>query len=72
MTDIKRWETGGHFVEIDLDLCVAAAECLNVCPADVYDLVDGKVVAENIGECIACMACQDACPEKAILKHSAW
>jgi len=43
-----------------------------VCPVEVYELVDGKVIAENIGECTDCMACQDVCPTNAILRHSAW
>ncbi len=72
MTDIKKWEDNGNWVEVDLDLCVGAEECINVCPADVYDLVDGKVIAENIGECTQCMACEGVCPTSAILRHSAW
>jgi len=72
MTDIKKWEDNENWVEIDLDLCVGAVECINVCPTGVYDLVDGKVIAENIGECIQCMACEGVCPTGAILKHSGW
>ena len=72
MTNIKKWEDNEHWVEIDLDLCVGAAECVNVCPSEVYRLVEGKVVAENIGECVQCLACQGACPADAILNHSAW
>jgi NAD-dependent dihydropyrimidine dehydrogenase PreA subunit len=72
MVDIKKWEDNEHWVEIDLDLCIGAAECIDVCPVEVYDLVDGKVVAENIGECTDCLACEGVCPTNAILKHSAW
>ena len=72
MVDIKKWEEGDHWIEIDLDKCVGAEECINVCPVEVYELVDGKVIAENIGECTDCMACQDVCPTNAILRHSAW
>ncbi len=72
MVNIKKWEDNEHWVEIDLDLCVVAAECVNVCPVEVYELKNGKVMAENIGECTDCMACQDVCPTDAILKHSAW
>ncbi|TFG26712.1 MAG: ferredoxin family protein [Promethearchaeota archaeon] len=72
MSSLKKWEQDEHWVEIDLDLCVGAAECVEVCPVDVYSLIDGKVSADNIGECIECMACLDACPTYAILNHSAW
>ena len=72
MSDIKKWEDEDRWVEVDLTLCVGAGECVIVCPVQVYELDDGKVVAENIGECIECMACQDVCPTNAILKHSAW
>ena len=72
MANKKKWEDNGKWVEIDLDLCAGAAECVNVCPSEVYSLVDGKVVAENIGECVQCLACQGSCPANAILSHSAW
>ena len=72
MTNIKKWEDNQNWVEIDLDLCLGAAECVNTCPSEVYSLRDGKVTAENIGECVQCMACQDSCPNNALLNHSAW
>ena len=72
MAEIKRFEDGDNWVEIDLDLCVVAGECVSVCPSDVYEIVDGKVNADNIGECIECGACQDVCPTNTILKHWAW
>ena len=72
MTKVKKWEDDENWVEINLDLCVGAAECVNICPSGVYSLSDGKVTAENIGGCIQCMACQDSCPNNALLNHSAW
>ncbi|NVM35060.1 MAG: ferredoxin family protein [Candidatus Lokiarchaeota archaeon] len=72
MANIKKWEDIEHWVEIDLDLCIGAEECINVCPTDVYKLIDGKVIADNISECTDCMACQDVCPTNAILDHSSW
>jgi len=35
MSDVKRWEED-NWVEVDLDLCRASGECVNVCPAEVY------------------------------------
>ncbi|MFX0139124.1 MAG: ferredoxin family protein [Candidatus Hodarchaeota archaeon] len=72
MTNLKRWEDNNHWVEIDLDSCMASGECVAVCPSEVYEIIDGKVNAENIAECIECGACQDTCPYYAILSHAAW
>lgn len=72
MTNVKKWEENDHWVEIDLDLCVGSAECVDICPTEVFELVDGKVIAENISECIDCMACEGICPTHAILNHSSW
>lgn len=72
MSDIKRYESGDLWVEIDLDLCVAAGECVEVCPVEVYAIADGKVNADQIAECTECGLCEGVCPTDAILKHSAW
>ena len=53
MSNIKKWDEGENYVEIDLDLCIGSGECTNVCPAEVYELIDSKVNADNIGECIS-------------------
>ena len=72
MPNVKRWEENEHWVEINLDLCKASGECVNVCPVEVYDIINGKVNADNIFGCIECGACQDTCPYDAIVKHWAW
>jgi NAD-dependent dihydropyrimidine dehydrogenase PreA subunit len=72
MPNIKKWEETDHWVEIDLDLFIGAGECVNICPMSVYEIINGKLVANNIIECIECGACRDACPNKAILRHWAW
>lgn len=71
MVNVKRWEEEDHWVEIDLDLCSGISECVNVCPVNVYELVDGKVKAD-IKRCIECGACEGICPKNAILRHWAW
>jgi NAD-dependent dihydropyrimidine dehydrogenase PreA subunit len=72
MSNLKQWKEGENSVEIDLDLCNGSGECTNICPVGVYELIDGKVQANNITECIGCGACQDVCPSKAILNHWSW
>ena len=50
MSNVRKWEDADCWVEIDLDLCTAAGDCVEVCPVGVYELVDGKVEAEGIDE----------------------
>jgi NAD-dependent dihydropyrimidine dehydrogenase PreA subunit len=72
MSEIKRWEEAGNWVVINYSLCQGIAKCVEVCPMSVYSLNEEKVVAEKIGDCIACGACREICPEGAILEHWAW
>ena len=72
MSNIKNWNEGENYVEIDLDLYNGSGECMSICPVEVYELVDEKVNADNIEECISCGACEGVCPNKAILNHWAW
>ncbi|MBI5254012.1 MAG: 4Fe-4S binding protein [Euryarchaeota archaeon] len=56
-------------IKIDHDECIGAGECVNVCPSDVYELVNGKSTAPRVEDCVECCACVEACPTKAI-EHS--
>lgn len=68
---VKKYESDalGFTIEIDYDKCIGAGECVDVCPTEVFELVDGKSTAPNIDECIECCACVEACPTQAI-KHT--
>ena len=48
------------------DACDGSAVCVDVCPMNVYELVDDKAVPERADDCIMCMACVNACPNQAI------
>ncbi len=71
MANIKTWESEdvGCTIKIDYDLCTGCGECVEVCPTEVYEMVDEKSTAPNIDECIECCACIEACPNDAI-EHS--
>ncbi len=50
---------------VDKDLCVGCGICVEVCPVQTIELVDGKSVIHS-ENCIGCGECIQNCPEKAI------
>ncbi len=69
MANIKEWKSDDWTIKIDYDKCVGDGECVDICPAEVYVLVDEKSVATNPDECTECCSCVEVCPEEAI-EHS--
>jgi NAD-dependent dihydropyrimidine dehydrogenase PreA subunit len=57
-------------IKIDTDKCNGGGECVEVCPAGVYEIIDEKAVAGGVENCIQCCLCVDNCPTDAI-DHSA-
>jgi NAD-dependent dihydropyrimidine dehydrogenase PreA subunit len=53
-------------VVVDKDKCVGDEECVDACPAGVYEMVDGKSEPVNMDECLGCETCIEVCPEGAI------
>jgi len=57
-------------VKVDKDVCEGAGVCVEVCPMNVYDMVNTKEgkKAEPVRaeDCILCLACVNACPTQAI------
>jgi NAD-dependent dihydropyrimidine dehydrogenase PreA subunit len=57
-------------VTVNLDMCEGAGVCAEVCPMNVYDMVEikGKKKAKptRMEDCIMCMACVNSCPTQAI------
>jgi NAD-dependent dihydropyrimidine dehydrogenase PreA subunit len=56
----------GWNVEVDKEKCVGDEQCVEVCPVDVYEMVDGKAEPVNMDECLGCESCVEVCEEDAI------
>lgn len=68
---VKKYESEllGVVIEVDQEKCEGIGACVDACPVEVYELVDGKPVPKDIDNCIECCVCVDSCPKGAI-KHS--
>jgi len=56
----------GYEVVVDPDKCEGCEECVEVCPVDVYEMVDGKSEPVNAEECLGCESCVEVCDQEAI------
>lgn len=52
-------------LKVDVEICTGCGVCIDVCPMDAIDLVDG-VAHINNEECSNCRACESQCPVEAI------
>lgn len=51
---------------IDEKICDVCGECVDVCPADVFEMNGDQPVVANPADCIGCEACIAVCPVEAI------
>ncbi|MEA3458962.1 MAG: ferredoxin family protein [Candidatus Thermoplasmatota archaeon] len=63
----KDFEENDVKITIGYDRCTGAGDCVTACPADIFEVIDGKAIAKEVGECIEYCACVSACPNGAIL-----
>ncbi len=61
----------GFNVTVDKDKCNGDGECVDVCPVDVFELVDGKAEPVNEDECLGCESCVEVCETNAITVEEA-
>jgi NAD-dependent dihydropyrimidine dehydrogenase PreA subunit len=61
---------GGLFMAfiptVDEDKCEGCEECVDVCPTEVFEMVDGKSEPVNADECLGCESCIEVCEPGAI------
>ncbi|RLF27969.1 MAG: ferredoxin [Thermoplasmata archaeon] len=65
----KEFASGNIKITIDYDKCTGSGECVTACPVEIFEVRDGKAVANHVEECVECCACVNACPNNAI-EHS--
>ncbi|MBC8412553.1 4Fe-4S binding protein [bacterium] len=53
-------------VQVDAEKCTGCEECVNLCPAEVFEMKDGKSDPVNADDCANCLTCVESCPEDAI------
>ncbi|MBV5319249.1 MAG: 4Fe-4S binding protein [Desulfobulbaceae bacterium] len=53
-------------IVVDKNKCSGDEECVNACPAQVFEMQDGKAEPVNADECLGCETCVEVCPEGAI------
>lgn len=54
-----------YLVNVDVDKCTGCGECVDVCPNDVLEVVDGT--CEAVGDdCLGCESCVEVCTQEAI------
>jgi len=51
---------------VDEDKCEGCEECVDVCPVEVFEMVDGKSSPVNAEECLGCESCVEVCEVSAI------
>lgn len=56
----------GWNVTVDEEKCTGCEECVDNCPVEVFEMVDGKSSPVNAEECLGCETCVEVCEEDAI------
>ncbi len=53
-------------LKLDQPTCIGCGRCLEVCPHQVFELIEKKADIRDLDACMECGACALNCPVKAI------
>ena len=55
-----------YVITIDKEKCDGCESCVDVCPAEVLEMADGKAKFVNQDDCMGCESCVETCPNQAM------
>ncbi|MFX0042557.1 MAG: DUF362 domain-containing protein [Candidatus Hodarchaeota archaeon] len=62
------WIEGtGEFIMIQEEICTGCANCLKVCLADCFEIINTKAIIKSLDKCMECGACWYVCTEGALI-----
>jgi NAD-dependent dihydropyrimidine dehydrogenase PreA subunit len=59
-------ESTGDFIKIDEQICTGCANCVKVCLAACFEIVNKKAKIKSLEKCMECAACWYVCAEEAL------
>lgn len=57
-------------LNLNKEQCIGCGMCAQVCPHQIFAIVDGKAVIQNRDGCMECGACAQNCPKSAVTVRS--
>jgi NAD-dependent dihydropyrimidine dehydrogenase PreA subunit len=55
-----------YIIVIDPEKCKACAECVKICPNEIYKVEGDHIVVGNSSDCSGCQSCISVCENAAI------
>jgi ferredoxin like protein len=59
-------EKTGDFIKINEQICTGCANCVKVCLAGCFEMVDRKAKLKSLENCMECASCWYVCEPEAI------
>jgi ferredoxin like protein len=61
------WVEGtGNFIRIQKEICTGCANCVKVCLANCFEIINQKAKIKSLEKCMECASCWYVCSEGAI------
>jgi NAD-dependent dihydropyrimidine dehydrogenase PreA subunit len=66
MPGIEWVEGTGEFITVNAEKCTGCGNCIKVCLADCYEIINKKSRIRSLEKCMECGACWYSCTDDAI------